>query len=135
MLNFFFQKFWKNELHTADKDSIRNRTLRSYKLFKDVKVEPFTICQILFSLKKALSKFRRSDYDLHIKTGRYKCLQGEERLCTMRPSDCIEDGIPFLSQSAQHIRNLEHPSKDLPTYSSSVLISSLSSLWKIRASH
>ena len=103
-LNFFFQQFWKNELRTADKDSIRNRKLRSYKLFKDeFKMEPYTTSQIPFSLKKLLSKFRCSDHDLHIERGRHKGLPVEERLCTMCTNNSIEDEAHFLTEcSAYH---------------------------------
>ena len=98
-LNLFFQQFWKNELRTADKDSIRNRKLRSYKLFKyEFKMEPYTTSQMPFSLKKVLSKFRCSDHDLHIEKGRHKGLPVEERLCTMCKDNCIEDETHFLTE-------------------------------------
>ena len=98
-LNFFFQQFWKNELHTADKDSICNRKLRSYKLFKDeFKMEPYTTSQIPLSLKKLLSKFRCSDHDLHIERGRHKGLPVEQRLCTMCTNNAIEDEAHFLTE-------------------------------------
>ena len=94
-----FEQFWKNKLHAADKDSIRNRKLRSYKLFKDeFKMEPYITSQIPFSLKKLLSNFRCSDHDLHIERGRHKGLPVEQRLCTMCTNKSIEDEAHFLTE-------------------------------------
>ena len=74
-LELFFEKYWKSKIDAAEIGNKGNSKLKH---------------------RKMLTKFRCSDHNLMIETGRHKQLKIEERICKSCHLRKIEDEIHFL---------------------------------------
>ena len=81
-LELFFEKYWKSKIDAAEIGNKGNSKLRCYKMFKNkFSKEEYLSLPIKFKHRQMLTKFRCSDHNLMIETGRHKQLKIEERIC------------------------------------------------------
>ena len=81
-LELFFEKYWKSKIDAAEIGNKGNSKLRCYKMFKNkFSKEEYLSLPIKFKHRQILTKFRCSDHNLMIETGRHKQLKIEERIC------------------------------------------------------
>lgn len=88
---------WKKQISEASPESAKHSKLRYYKLF----TTSFQTAKYLktlksFRLRQAMTKFRCSDHNLCIETGRHRNIKLEDRLCTKCDDHVLEDEIHFL---------------------------------------
>ena len=96
MIYDHYQKIWELRLDL-------NPKARFYNSFKvDIKFEPYlnVICDR--SLRVVLSKFRLSDHELNIETGRHLNIKHDERYCLFCNDNSIEDEYHILFQCSKY---------------------------------
>ena len=77
-------------------NSKNNSKLRTYKFFKkELRAETYLKLP-QFKFRKLIAKFRCSDHQLRIETGRHQKLEVSQRICDMCKSGKVENEIHFL---------------------------------------
>ena len=90
MIYDHYQKIWELSLNL-------NPKARFYHSFKvDIKFEPYLNIICDRSLRVVLSKFRLSDHELNIETGRHHNIKHDERYCPFCNDNSIEDEYHIL---------------------------------------
>ena len=95
-LNEIFSSQWCKKVNQSSTNSKSNSKLRTYKLFKkELRAETYLNLP-QFKFRKLISKFRCSDHQLRIETGRHQKLEISQRTCDMCRSSNVENEIHFL---------------------------------------
>ena len=68
-----------------------------------------------------LAKFRCSDHDLLIETGRYKNVELQKRLGKMCNNNCIEDEIHLITKCSKYETSRQNQHKSLNISKSNIL--------------
>ena len=80
-------------------DKENNPQLRTYSLFKkEFIIEPYLLQVVDYKLRKVIARFRLSNHDLKVETGRH-CkpkIPLEQRICRLCKENVIEDETHFL---------------------------------------
>ena len=98
---FLFKKIFKklsDIFHVESLKAIKENTskLRTYSLFKsDLGMEPYLLDIKNFEMRAKITKFRLSNHNLRIETGRHEKIDKEERFCPFCPEK-VEDEKHFL---------------------------------------
>ena len=98
---FLFKKIFKklsDAFHEESLNAIKIDTskLRTYSLFKsDIGLEPYLLDIKNFEMRSKITKFRLSNHNLRIETGRHEKIDREERFCPFCPQK-VEDEKHFL---------------------------------------
>lgn len=95
-LNEIFNSQWCKKVNQSSTNSKSNSKLRTYKLFKkELRAETYLNLP-QFKFRKLIAKFRCSDHQLRIETGRHQKLEILQRTCGMCKSGKVENEIHFL---------------------------------------
>ena len=95
-LNEIFKNQWCKKVNISSSNSKNNSKLRTYKLFKkELRAETYLNLP-QFKFRKLIAKFRCSDHQLRIETGRHQKLEVSQRICDMCKSGKVENEIHFL---------------------------------------
>ena len=95
-LNEIFNSQWCKKVNQSSINSKSNPKLRTYKLFKkELRAETYLNLP-QFKFRKLIAKFRCSDHQLRIETGRHQKLEISQRTCGMCKSGKVENEIHFL---------------------------------------
>ena len=95
-----YNSFFKEAI--TGRITVKGRTLdklRTFKMFKNnYKMENYLSLKVDKHLVFNLAKFRISNHQLEIETGRYKKTRIDQRLCkkTYKENGCVEDEFHFL---------------------------------------
>ena len=95
-LNEIFNSQWCKKVNQSSTNSKNNSKLRTYNLFKkELRAETYLNLP-QFKFRKLIAKFRCSDHQLRIETGRHQKLEIAQRTCDMCESGKVENEIHFL---------------------------------------
>ena len=107
-----FSSNWKIEIDNDKRgDSNEKNKLRKYRIIKSgIELEPYLIKFHNIDLRTSLVKFRLSDHNLKIETGRHNRIPLNNRICDMCNQGRIEDEFHFLMECSSYtnMHNILH---------------------------